>query len=99
LENKERSFNNKKYKDRINKLLSELDNIEEYDWKITYDTVCESKINSKTTDSKTFHRTSADNIIKQGLTVNDSSEFKELIIQCRHLCDELNLDPDIKISS
>ena len=100
LENKQKNCDNEKYKDRINKLISELDNIEEHHWKRANDTTWASTTDSESTVGKTCHSTSADNAIKQRLTVNDSLEFKELLIQCRLLCDELGLDPEIaRISS
>jgi hypothetical protein len=92
LENREENSvcKNEKYKERIDKLISELDKIEERHWKITYNTACESTVASETCNDP-----GTEDINKHRLTMNDSSEFKELLTQCKHLCDELHLDLNI----
>ena len=95
LENRNKNSDNKKQKDRINKLLSELDNIEEEYWKITYTTTSRSALKSECTLGKTCYSHGGNEMAGQQLTVNECSELKDFVVQCRHFCDELGLDPDI----
>ena len=90
LENKETDSKNEKFKDRIDQLISQLDKIEEHHWKITYDAASETTLKSESTVAKDTGTTK-----EHRLTMNGSSEFRELLTQCKHLCDELHLDPDI----
>ena len=95
LEKKNKDYNNEKQKDRINKLLSELDNIEEEYWKITNNTAKESAVNIVSTLDKTCYSADGNEMAEQRVAVNDLSELKEFVVQCRNLCDELGIDPDI----
>ena len=83
--NQQNNYKTEQHKDRINKLLSELDNIEELHWKMVNDI---SVPNNLIVPNKSYNS----NHLKQ---VNDLPEFKELLTECRQLCRELDFEIDI----